>query len=324
MEINVLITSASRKVSLVKAFRDALGLTGGGRVIAADLNPMAAALYFADDHILLPPDSSPEFIDTVLELCIEMGVRLLIPTRDEELPVFALHREKFLENGIRIMVADPNTITLCQDKLLFYEFCLKSGIPVPYTIDADKTPAHINFPIFVKPRFGKGSRNAALIKSEEELCFAVEKTQGLILQEYIEAGEYTVDLFADFTGRVLSVVPRERLLVFGGESFVAKTRKEWQIIDESVKLSSALNLVGHNTIQCFYDGRDVKFIEVNPRYGGAANLGFASGAPTPLILVKLIKGYEVDPIIGQFTDNLVMVRYTEDFIREEEFFERHL
>ncbi|MBF0567158.1 MAG: ATP-grasp domain-containing protein [Nitrospirae bacterium] len=322
MSFNVLITSASRKVSLVKSFREALGQTGGGGVIAADLSPMAAALYFADEHVLLPPDKDPGFVDTVLELCIGLGVKLVVPTRDEELPVFSTNRERFLREGIRIMVASPDIVAICQDKLLFSEFCLLRNIPVPLSIDVRKTPSAYDFPLFLKPRFGKGSRNAVKVCSEEELRLAIKRCPDCIVQEYIKASEYTIDLFADFDGRVLSVVPRERLLVFGGESFVAKTRKIWPVIDEAARLSSILGLVGHNTIQCFYDDGGVRFIEVNPRYGGAASLGFAAGAHTPLMLVKLAKGYEVNPMIGEFTDNLVMARYTEDFIREESFFKQ--
>jgi len=44
---NVLITSAARKVPLVQAFRRATTALGG-RVIAADVQPLAAALYEAD------------------------------------------------------------------------------------------------------------------------------------------------------------------------------------------------------------------------------------------------------------------------------------
>jgi len=131
--------------------------------------------------------------------------------------------------------------------------------------------------------------------------------------------EYTVDLFADFSGKVLSVVPRERLSIFGGESFIGKTCKNWGIINESMRLAKSLRLIGHNTIQCFWQDGQVKFIEVNPRYGGAANLGFAAGAFTPQMLVCLILGKEIKPSIGDFEDGLYMLRYTEDlFLGEEE------
>jgi hypothetical protein len=65
----------------------------------------------------------------------------------------------------------------------------------------------------------------------------------------------------------------------------------------------------------------VKFIEVNPRFGGGAHLGFAAGAPTPLFLVKLLKGEILKPRIGKFKDNYFMLRYTEDMFFDLELLE---
>jgi carbamoyl-phosphate synthase large subunit len=84
--MNVLITSASRKVSLVRAFQQALAQEGGGKVIAADASSLAPALYCADEHCLTPADSAPGFLGAMLRLCREREVRLLIPPLDEELP----------------------------------------------------------------------------------------------------------------------------------------------------------------------------------------------------------------------------------------------
>ena len=122
----------------------------------------------------------------------------------------------------------------------------------------------------------------------------------------------TIDLFADFSGNIISVVPRQRILVVGGESYVSCTVKNPRLRDEAIRLSRALGLEGHNTIQCFLHEGRVKFIEVNARYGGAAALGFAAGANTPRDLVRLVQGKEVAPHIDDFRDGLYMLRYTED------------
>ena len=54
MVVNVLITSVSRKVWLVKAFNDALSQEGiDGKVISADINPLSAGLYVSDKHHLV-------------------------------------------------------------------------------------------------------------------------------------------------------------------------------------------------------------------------------------------------------------------------------
>jgi len=133
-----------------------------------------------------------------------------------------------------------------------------------------------------------------------------------VIQELIEQKEYTVDLFSDFDSNVISVVPRERILTVAGESYHGKTFNNSAIINESIKLANALKLIGHNTIQCFYNGSTVKFIEVNPRFGGGANLGIASGHNTPGYLVKLMQGEKLESQLGNFQNECEMLRYASD------------
>ncbi|HEC35433.1 MAG TPA: ATP-grasp domain-containing protein [Anaerolineae bacterium] len=310
--MNVLITSASRKVSLVKAFQQALVEEGGGKVVAVDMSPLSVALYFADEHYLVPASHKPEFLEEILRLCESLEINLVIPTRDEELPFFSEHKEKFASVDSLVMVPDPATVRSCQDKKLFIQFCQENGFATPKTYEPEGLSIQTEFPLFVKPRHGKGGRRTIRVDSREELELALEGIPDAIVQEFVQAPEYTIDLFADFSGRVISVVPRERVRVFGGESFVGRTTSNPKLVQEAVRLARDLGLIGHNTIQCFLDNDTVKFIEVNPRFGGGANLGFAAGAPTPLFLVRLLKGETLEPKIGEFNDNLVMLRYTQD------------
>jgi len=310
--LNVLITSASRKVSLVRAFQEALRAAGGGVVIAADVSPLAPALYVADEHGLVPRSDSPAFVPALRRLCGQRHVRLVVPTRDEELPVFAQAKDEFAQVGVTVMVPDPATVRTCQDKKQFLRFCAEHGFGTPRSYDTARAAAAGGFPVFVKPRRGKGGRGAVRVESPEELERTLRQMPDAIIQELVTAPEYTVDLFADFAGRVISVVPRERVLTFGGESFVTRTCKAPALTETSVRLSEELGLIGHNTIQCFLCGDEVKFIEVNPRFGGAARLGFEAGAPTPLFLVRLLKGETLEPQVGRFKDNRVMLRYTDD------------
>ena len=316
--MNILITSASRKVSLVRAFQQALNQQGGGKVIAVDVSPLSPALYLADEHYLVPRSEAKEFLPAMLRLCEQQHISLLIPSRDEELPLFARHKRKFANIGTVVMVSDLATVETCQDKRLFIKFCRENNFTIPKSYESSNLPADIQFPLFVKPRFGKGGRQATLASSREELELVLTQMPEAIIQEFITSPEYTVDLFADFSGTVISVVPRERIYIFGGESFVSQTSRNPVLIQEAIRLAGKLRLIGHNTIQCFLDGGVVKFIEVNPRFGGAANLSFAAGAPTPLFLVKLLQGEKLEPVIGQFKDGYVMLRYTDDLFLDQE------
>lgn len=315
---NVLITSASRKVSLVRAFQSALAKRAGGNVIAVDVSPYAPALYVADRNFLIPRSNDPEFMPTLLRLCEVERITLIVPTRDEELPLFAEARPLFEKIGARVLVSASETIRNCQDKSAFIAFCREHGIAIPKTFQGDEW-RQSKFPFFVKPRSGKGGIGARMVATELEMQTTLEHPGEWIIQECVDAPEYTVDLLADFEGRVISAVPRLRRFVVSGESYVSITEKEPTLIEESIRLATKLHLIGHNTIQCFWDGQQVKFIEVNPRFGGAAALGIAAGADTPSLLLRLLDGESVPSQIGQFESNLTMLRYTDDlFLKSNE------
>ena len=316
--MNILITSVSRKVSLVHAFQQALAQEGGGKVITMDINPLSPALYLADEHYIVPRSDDPDFLSVMMRIYEQQEFRLIVPTRDEELLWFAEHKQMFEKVDTRVMVPDRETVIICQDKVLFLRFCRQNNLPIPVSYDIIESPITFDFPVFVKPRFGKGGRQTTRANSLEELHLALQDMPDAIVQEFVHAPEYTIDLFADFSGRIISVVPRRRVHIFGGESFVGRTCKHPALIESAIHIAQTLHLTGHNTIQCFFDGSEVKFIEINPRFGGGANLGFAAGAPTPLYLVKLLKGENLEPRVGKFKDNYVMLRYTEDLFLEED------
>ena len=314
--MNVLITSASRKVGLVKAFKSALA-HNGGKVIAVDVNPLSPALYFADDYVIVPFSKNPEFMKTILDICVDFNIQLLIPTRDEELLLFAQNNEQFSEIGTQIMVSDPETIEICQNKELFVDFCKKNNFKIPKTYENINDLSEREFPLFIKPKKGKGGIQTFKANSKEELNLILNLVEDPIIQEFIDAPEYTIDLFADFSGKVISAVPRERITVWGGESLVTRTFKNQFIMKEAIRLAENLNLLGHNTIQCFFNNNEIIFIEVNPRFGGAASLSFAAGADSPSFLIKLVEGKDLKPMIGDFKENFIALRYVEDMFIEE-------
>ena len=307
--MNIAILSASREVQLIKRFRTLLHHNGGGNLHALDVAEHRAALFFADQTHITPYSTSSEFIPFLLDFCETHDIDLIFSCRDEDLLVLAQISAELAQIGTKAMVADLETIKICHNKKLFHDFCIANNFEVPVVYNRNTTV----FPAFIKPVSGKGSINAFRVTDKRALNGLLEAFGGeFIIQECIEDPEYTIDLFADFDGRVISVLPRERILTVGGESYIGKTYKNSLLINEAIRLATALGLVGHNTIQCFFDGDIIKFIEVNPRFGGGANLGFAAGHNSPEYLIRLIRGKPVESAVGDFEDGLIMLRYAQD------------
>ena len=249
-----------------------------------------------------------------VQLVIWKNLKKSRQSRLEFPPILAAKRIVFAEAGVVIMIPPPVVVNICQDKQAFVNFCTNNSFAVPDILDPY---AILNFPVFIRNRFGKGSKFAFRCDSQLELDFFLKKLDAPIVQEYIDADEYTVDLYTTLMGNTISIVPRQRIHTVGGESFIGRTRKSWLIINECMRLGQALGLRGHNTIQCFDHDGVIKFIEVNPRFGGGANLGFAAGAHTPDYLLREINGGVVEHRICKFTEGLTMLRYTEDYFIDQ-------
>jgi len=316
---NVLVTSASRKVLLVRAFAEALARCGTGRVIAADISPLAAALYAADAARIIPRSDDPSFLDALLRICDADAVGLIVPTRDEELPILARARDRFVAAGTTVLVSSADAVDTCRDKARFVAAVRKAGLETP-TVYADR--AAVSYPAFVKPRWGKGARGAARVDDAAELSVALAAVEAMgddaVIQAFVEAPEFTIDVFIDLDGRPISCVPRERIAVVGGESVVGRTVRDPDLAAASIRLCGAIGLLGHLTVQAFRTPT-VSFIEINPRYGGAANLGFEAGAPTPEYAIRSARGERLEPRLDDYEVGLVMLRHSADlFVRERD------
>ncbi len=123
--------------------------------------------------------------------------------------------------------------------------------------------------------------------------------------------EYTVDAFVDFDGKVRSVVPRLRLETRAGEVSKGMTVKNISIIETTRRVAEQLpGALGCLTIQCFLTpAGDLKYIEINPRFGGGFPLSIAAGADFPRWIIEMMLGR--DPVIelDGWQDGTVMLRY---------------
>jgi len=312
--VNVLITSASRKVWLVDAFRTALRATGN--VIATDITRWAAAMHRADRALALSRSDQAGFVDELVELCESQDISLLIPTRDEELLILADSSHRFNEVGTWVHVSTPDAVETCLDKRRFHDFCLDGGFPVPEMIS---DPSSADLPLFVRPRRGKGSVGIGRLDRPEQLAEIANRSDDVIINRFVDAPEYTIDVFLSRDQTKISSVPRERMHVVAGESYIARTTNDPALRDAAAELCVALGLRGHNTVQAFRWSDGWAFIEVNPRFGGGAALGFAAGAPSPTWLVQESRGEPLSPPPGSYQSGLVMLRYTEDvFVQERD------
>jgi carbamoyl-phosphate synthase large subunit len=311
--MNVLITSASAKVLLVRAFQAAVR-SRGGQVVACDAASDSAALFAADAAVLLPLAGDPGFRAAFLALCAERKIALVVPTRDGELPLLAELAPDLADQGTRVLVAPPATIARCQDKRIFNQFCKDNGYPIA-NIHYSDPPS--GFPVFVRPATGAGGRGAAKIASLAAWDAMEASRTELIVQDLVEAPEYTIDTLLDLNGRPLQAVARLRQAVRDGEAYKSRVEDLPDLADMALSLCARLGCIGHNVVQAFYRPETGPLlIEVNPRFGGASNLSICAGLDSPSRIIALLAGETpADPRPIHF--GLTMLRYSDDMIIED-------
>lgn len=303
---NLLITSVSQKVPLVKAAMDALTRFGGGKVIGGDVNPFCVASYFVEGFWKMAPLAEMNVNPFITE-CKAREIVFVVPTRDGELPIFAAWKDQLEKAGIFVMISSESAITTCRDKLKFYEALSTFGFKTPKTALDVTTLSTEN--LVVKERFGAGSRGIGLNLSRDEAASFARGLQHPLFQEFIPGMESSLDLYVDKSGKCRGVISRSRDVVLNGESQVTTTYENKEIEAEVARLAMRLALRGHALIQMI----DGVVIECNPRIGGASTLSFKAGLDSLYWWMSECFKKELQPFKKNETVKR-LVRYPEDWM----------
>lgn len=270
----VLISSAGAKAPLIEAVKHAAKrMPHWPLVIAGDSNSSAHAKYVADEFIHLPR-SEQENLESIINLCDDNSIGLVIPTRDGELDFWARNRTAFESRGTIVLVSDPQAISISIDKLAFAEFGATKKLPI---IPAWESPVGSGT-FVVKERYGAGSRSIGLNLLESEAKVHAQKLSHPIYQPFIAGREISVDAWLDREHRVKGLVLRERNEVANGESVVTTTFRDTTLESECIKVLEALALRGPVVLQLIIDQAGCPhIIELNARFGGASTASISAG-----------------------------------------------
>lgn len=316
---NILFSAAGRRVSLLRHFRrtlDALGLRG--EILAADAGRSAPAAFVADRHLSVPRVTDPAYIDAMVALCGDNGVRLLFPLIDTDLALLARHREAFAAVGTKVVVSSEQTAAICFDKNLTWKFFREHGVDTPEVFDATTLDAlpDTRFPLLIKPYDGSCGIGVTKIRDRAELGFFSKYVEHAMVQEFVQGTEYTIDVLVGFDGRIGCIVPRRRLEIRAGEVSKGLTVKSPEVMDAARRVVEALpGALGCITVQCFQqpDGR-LRFIEINPRFGGGFPLSLHAGADFPRWLIEQDLQDTPTAWRNDWTDDLAMLRYDDEIV----------
>jgi carbamoyl-phosphate synthase large subunit len=312
--LGVLFTCIGRRVSLLESFRRASKqLKINASFFGTDTTELSSALQLCDRGFLVKPTTHTGYIGQLLSIVKTNRVKLLVPTVDLDLKVLARNKPKFTAAGCRVLVSAPEVIDICQDKRKTYKFLTKNGFDTPVTMNARSalSKKKIKWPCFLKPWDGSAGRGNALVNDRRELSFYAERIPNAICQDFVTGTEHTCDVYVDFNMKVRCVVPRKRIEVRAGEVSKGQIVKNPRIMSEAAMLVENLGAgPGVITLQLFLTGdNSLKFIEINPRFGGGAPLSIKAGADFPKWILQELSGKKPNIRSDGFKDDLIMLRY---------------
>jgi carbamoyl-phosphate synthase large subunit len=313
---NILICSAGRRVALVNAFqKEAKALLGKqAKVYATDLNPItSAACQVADGDFKVGKFSDPNYGQSILDICLQKGIKIVIPTIDTELLLLAQQQDIFEQSGIHLVISDYDFIKICRDKRLTNEFFNQRNLKTPQLVN----PNQPTFPMFVKPISGSMSKDVMLIRDSSAFTETLRNREDLMYMEYIPKenfDEYTCDLYYNRTGNLCCTVPRLRMEIRSGEISKGLVIRNSLIDIIHQKLAKIEGAKGCLTLQVFkHKNHDQVYgIEINPRFGGGYPMSYLAGANYPnLIIREYILGEIITPI-DDWESNVLYLRYDKE------------
>lgn len=262
-------------------------------------------VHMVDEFSLVPNGLTPEFSRTLSQICIDNKIDILIPIMEAELECVSGSPDVFLK--FHPVVSSSETIKICNDKARTQVELQKTGILFP---EQYHSQAEAQFPVIIKPRTGTGGVGIQIIRKPEEWPATLDLSK-VIIQQFIEGMEYTVDCYRSGNRNFIASVPRKRLAVKGGLATKSLTVEHPELCRISETILKHLDIIGPANIQFIETIKgELFFIEINPRFGGAYIASIEAGLNSPLFIMNEFMG---DPIAySGYQRNLLMMRFWEE------------
>ena len=205
-----------------------------------DMNVSNISPVIPDDRkFQVPAVISEAYLPTIIRLCREMSIDLLVPGVDEELMKLHMASDKF-ENTM-LFLPKPDFVETMSSKLDMVLALANKGIAVPKTVSADVDDMScVDEPYVVKPVHGRGSRNVFALDKAHQVASLYEairgKAESWIIQEKIIGEEYTVQVIAGPDSEIIAILP-----IKISKSAGVQFRQPWLMTDQ------LFNIVGQFT-----------------------------------------------------------------------------
>ena len=320
---NILFCSVGRRVKLLMDFRESM--QGCGKIVAADLSPVAPALFFADKMHTVPEITAPDYFERIKTICRQDDVKAITTLIDPEIALLASHRDELQEMGILPLCPADWTARLCFDKYEMFMHLRQKGVRTVLTYNTLASfqeglrAGEIAFPVFMKPITGSGSVGVARCDTMQE----VEKKWydgkfTYIIQELMTGGDCDADVYVDcISHKPVAIFSKKKIESRIGGASKTISYKDPKLFSFVEEVCSVLELNGPCDMDFFMKDGEYYLSEINPRFGGAYLHAYAAGVDFIKMILRNMDGMENDSVIGQYDEDIIMMMYDDVVIRRK-------
>ena len=319
--MNILIASAGTRNKVIQYFKHEF--KDLGNVVATDASELAPAIYDADKYYIVPKIDDPKYIDNLLDICKKENIDCVLSLIDPELSLIAKNRNKFESIGVTPLVSSYEATELAFDKYKMFKYLKKHGYKAAKTylhkeefykdLEKDK----ISFPVFIKPVKGSASINISKVATKDEVELLFNLYDDLIIQEFLDGQEIGADVYIDpISKKVVSIFTKEKIKMRAGETDKARSFKDEKLFTLIKKLVEEVGYTYVIDMDIFRIGNEYFISEINPRFGGGYPHAYECGVNFPKLIVNSVNKTENKNTIGQYDENIYMMKYNEVAIRK--------
>lgn len=264
------------------------------KLIGSDCSACNPAKLFLDEVWSVPPADDSGFVDELAALLNDREIDCYLPTHSSEI-------RRVSENELELRRRCPDTNFIVSPAQTFEALdgkedmtrsLLDAHIPTPQLIaPGDEVPM---LPLFAKRKRGSGGKDAHVVRDRFALAEAASNPD-ILLYEYVDGEELTIDCMFDANGVLLSYNQRRRVKTLGGA--VVVTQNDYNIDCEPWLRAFEKNWVfkGCVNFQCIIDKGTPMFTDINLRYpSGGMPLSVESGVDIPIMTLKVVLGIPFD------------------------------
>lgn len=319
--INILILSVGTRNKIVQYFKKTLG--ENGKVIATDMSTIAPAIYESDKYYIVPRITEPGYIDIILDICKKENISGVLSLIDPELSLLAENEDKFKAVGTTVIGSSYELCERALDKMQMFQWlrshgynCAKSYVD-KNEFFADVKTGKANYPAFVKPVRGSASIAISKVFDNETVDLLFDHSDNLMIQEYLDGQEMGADCYIDLlSGELVSVFTKKKIVMRAGETDKSVSFKDEKLFELIKKFVNESGWRGQIDIDIFEINGEYHISEVNPRFGGGYPHAYECGADHMKLIVNNLNGIVNSDVIGNYKENVYMMKYNEIMIKE--------